>query len=99
LWSKYEKRIQDLQAKQQTGVQQKLRELRGCGKEALEGLKTGVEKSLDGLKGSLDRTLLTFKEKGEETMDAVSKKKRAYVEKTEAQLKEWGLKSISSRRK
>jgi DNA repair exonuclease SbcCD ATPase subunit len=89
LKTKYEKRIQELQAKQ-TVVQQKLRELRGSGEEAWEGLKTGVEKSLDELKGSLDRTLLTFKEKGKEAMDAVSKKKRAYVEKTEAQLREWG---------
>jgi nucleotide-binding universal stress UspA family protein len=90
LKSKYEKQIEDLQAKQ-TVVQQKLRELRESGEEAWEGLKIGIEKSLDELKGSLDRAFLTFREKGEEAMEAVSKKRKAYVEKMEAQLKEWGI--------
>ena len=86
---KYEKQVQDLRTKQDA-MQQKLRELRDSGEDAWEGLKTGMDKSLDELKGSLDRALLTFKKKGEETMGKVSKKRKAYVEKMEAQLKEWG---------
>jgi DNA repair exonuclease SbcCD ATPase subunit len=86
---KYEKQIEDLRVKQEV-VQQRLRELKESGEEAWEGVKTGMEKSLEELKGSLDRTLLTFKEKGEEAMETVSKKRKAYVEKMEAQLKEWG---------
>jgi nucleotide-binding universal stress UspA family protein len=87
---KYEKQIQDLQVKQAV-VQQRLRELRESGENVWEELKTGVEKSLDDLKGSLDHALLTFKEKGEEAMETVSKKRKAYVEKMEVQLKEWGI--------
>jgi nucleotide-binding universal stress UspA family protein len=90
LKTKYEKQIQDLQAKE-TAVQQKLRELRASGEEVWEGLKTGMEKSLDELKGSLDRSVLTFKEKGEGVAETVSRKKKAYVEKVESQLKEWGF--------
>jgi nucleotide-binding universal stress UspA family protein len=86
---KYEKQVEDLRAKQDV-VQKKLQELRESGEDAWEGLKTGTEKSLDELKGSLDRALLTFKEKGEEVMETVSKKRKVYVDKVEAQLKEWG---------
>jgi nucleotide-binding universal stress UspA family protein len=86
---KYEKQVEDLRAKQDV-VQKKLQELRESGEDAWEGLKTGTEKSLDELKGSLDRALLTFKEKGEEVMETVSKKRKVYVDKVETQLKEWG---------
>jgi nucleotide-binding universal stress UspA family protein len=90
LKTKYQKQIEDLQAKQ-TVVQEKLRELRGSGEEAWKELETGMEKTLQDLKGSLDRAFLTFREKGEEAMETVPKKKKAYVEKMEAQLKEWGI--------
>ena len=86
---KYEKQIEDLRAKQDV-VQQRLRELRESGEEAWEGVKAGMEKSVGELKGSLDRAILTFKEKGEEAAETVSKKKKAYVEKVEDQLREWG---------
>jgi nucleotide-binding universal stress UspA family protein len=86
---KYEKQVEDLRTKQDL-VHQKLRELRESGEEAWEGLKTGTEKSLDELKASLDRALLAFKEKREEAMETVSKKRKVYVDKVEAQLKEWG---------
>jgi nucleotide-binding universal stress UspA family protein len=87
---KYERQIEELRT-QQGVVQQKLRELRDSGEEAWEGLEIGMEKSLEELKGSLDRTLLTFKEKGEKVAETVLRKKMAYVEKVETQLKEWGL--------
>jgi nucleotide-binding universal stress UspA family protein len=87
---KYEKQIEELR-NQQGVAQQKLLELKKSGEKAWEGLKTGMEKSLEELKGSLDRTLLTFKDKGEEVAEAVLRKKKAYVEKVETQLKEWGL--------
>lgn len=86
---KYEKQIEDLRAKQNV-VQQRLRELRGSGEDAWEGLKAGMEKSLGELKGSLDRAISAFREKGEEAAGGLSKKKKAYVQKMEAQLKEWG---------
>jgi nucleotide-binding universal stress UspA family protein len=85
---KYEKQIEDLRGKQEI-VQQKLREFKESGEETWEEFKTGIEKGLEELKGSLDRALVAFKEKGEETMETVSKKKKAYVEKMEAQLKQW----------
>jgi nucleotide-binding universal stress UspA family protein len=89
LKTKYEIQIEDLRAKQEA-VQKKLREFRESGEEAWEGLKIGVEKSLEELKGSLDSALSTFKEKGGEAIETVSKKRKAYAEKLEAQLKEWG---------
>jgi len=89
LKTKYEKQIEDLRTKQDV-VHQKLRELRESGEDVWEGLKTGVEKSLDEFKGSLDRTLSTLKERGEEAMETVTKKRKVYVDRVEAQLKEWG---------
>jgi nucleotide-binding universal stress UspA family protein len=89
LKTKYEKQIEDLRAKQEV-VQLKLREFRESGGEAWEGLKTGMEKSLEEMKGSLDRALLTFKEKREEVMETMAKKRKVYVDKVEAQWKEWG---------
>jgi nucleotide-binding universal stress UspA family protein len=87
--SKYEKQIEDLQTKQ-AAVQQKLRELRDSGEETWEGLKTGLEKGLDELKDDFDRTISKFKKMEEKMTEKVSGKKKAYVEKMEAQLKEWG---------
>jgi archaellum component FlaC len=86
---KYEKQIEELRAKQDV-VQQRLQELKESGEEAWEGLKAGVEKSLEELKGTLDRTVLALKEMGGETIETASKKRRAYVDKVESQLKEWG---------
>jgi septation ring formation regulator EzrA len=49
-----------------------------------------LEESLDGLKDAFDRTTSKFKKKEEAVTERVSAKKKAYVEKMEAQLKEWG---------
>jgi nucleotide-binding universal stress UspA family protein/archaellum component FlaC len=85
----YEKRVQDLQAKQEV-VQRKLRELRESGEETWGGLLAGIEKSLSELKDSFDQTFSKFKEKRGEAVKTVSKQKKAYVQKMEAKLKDWG---------
>ncbi|MBS3917888.1 MAG: universal stress protein [Deltaproteobacteria bacterium] len=86
---KYEKQIEDLRA-QQEALKKNLQEFKESGEEAWEHLKTGIEKNFDELKDSADRTISLFKEKGEDVAETVSKKKKAYVEKVEDQLKEWG---------
>jgi TolA-binding protein len=50
-----------------------------------------VEKGLDEFKQTFDQTISTFKEKGEELVGTVSKKKKVYVEKIEDQLKDWSI--------
>lgn len=87
---KYEKQIEDLRTKQRV-LRKKFREFKESGEETWEGLKTGMEKSLGELKDSFDRTISRFKEMREEAAKKVSKKKKAYVGKVEAQLKEWGI--------
>ena len=89
LKTKYVKQVEDLRVKQEA-VQQKLREFRESGEETWGEVKTGLEKGLDELKISFDRTLSKFKEKRGEAVETVSKKKKAYVKKMEAQLKDWG---------
>jgi nucleotide-binding universal stress UspA family protein/phage host-nuclease inhibitor protein Gam len=86
---KYEKQIEDLRA-QQEALKKNLQEFKESGEEAWEHLKTGIEKNFDELKDSADRTISLFKEKGEDVAETVSKKKKAYVEKVEDQLKDWG---------
>ncbi len=88
---KYEKQIEDLRNKRET-LQKKLLEMKESGEEAWEGLKSGIEKGLDELKDTFDQTISKFKEKGEEVADTISKKKKVYIEKAEAELKEWGAK-------
>lgn len=90
LKKKYEGQIGDLKTKQEV-LQKKLEELKESGEETWEQLKTGIEKSFDELKDSVNRTISTFKEKGEGVAETVSRKKKAYVQKVEAQLGEWGL--------
>jgi len=86
---KYEEQIEDLKTKQEA-LQKKLEELKESGEETWQHLKTGIEKGFDEFKDSIDRTISAFKEKGEEVAETVSRKKKAYVEKIEDQLKEWG---------
>jgi nucleotide-binding universal stress UspA family protein len=86
---KYEKQIEVLRSKQDA-VQQKLREFKETGEETWEGLKTGVEKGLNDLKETFDQAISKFKEKGEEAAETISRKKKTYVKKMEAQLREWG---------
>lgn len=86
---KYEKQIEDLWNKQ-GALQKKLLEMKESGEEAWEGLKSSIEKSLDELKDTFDRAIAKFKEIGEEAVETVSKKKKVYVQKIEAQLREWG---------
>jgi nucleotide-binding universal stress UspA family protein len=85
---KYEKQIEDLRA-QKESLEKRLQEFKESGEETWEHLKTGIEKGFDELKDSVDRTISLFKEKGEEVAETVSKKKKAYVEKIEDQLKDW----------
>jgi nucleotide-binding universal stress UspA family protein len=87
---KYRDQIQDLRAKQEI-VQRKLRELRESGEETWGGLRAGIEKSLDELKNTSDRTLSKFKKRGEGAVETVSMKRKAYAQKMEAQLREWGV--------
>jgi len=86
---KYEKQIEDLRVQKET-LEKRLQEFKESGEETWEHLKTGIEKGFDELKDSVDRTISLFKEKGEEVTETVSKKKKAYVEKIEDQLKDWG---------
>jgi archaellum component FlaC len=86
---KYEKQIEDLRAKQEI-VQLKLREFKDSGEETWEEIKTGIDKGLNELKDSLDHAISEFKEMGGEVVERVSKKKKAYEQKIDAQLKEWG---------
>jgi len=85
---KYEKQIEDLRVQKET-LEKRLQEFRESGGETWEHLKTGIEKGFDELKDSVDRTISLFKEKGEVVAETVSKKKKAYVEKIEDQLKDW----------
>ena len=91
LKTKYEERIEDLKTRQEA-LQKKLEELKESGEETWEQLRTGIEKSFNELKDSLDHTISIFKEKGEEVSEIVSRKKKFYVQKVEAELKEWGTK-------
>ena len=86
---KYGKQIDDLRARQEI-VQQKLRELKASGGETWEGIKSGIDKNMDDLRGTFDQAVSKFKEKRGEAAETLSKTKKAYVEKMEAQLKEWG---------
>jgi nucleotide-binding universal stress UspA family protein len=85
---KYRKQIEDLSV-QKEALEKKLQEFKESGEEPWEHLKAGIEKGFGELKDSIDSTLSIFKEKGEEAAEAVSKKKKIYVEKIEDQLKDW----------
>jgi nucleotide-binding universal stress UspA family protein/archaellum component FlaC len=89
LKTKYEKQIEDLRARQEV-IQQKLREFKDSGEETWEEIKTGIDKGLNELKASLDHAISEFKEMGGEVVERVSKKKKAYERKIDAQLREWG---------
>jgi len=86
---KYEKQVEDLRIKQEA-LEKKLKEFKESSEEAWDHLKTGIEKSLDELKESVDRSIPKFKEIGEEVAETALKKKKAYVQKIESQLREWG---------
>jgi nucleotide-binding universal stress UspA family protein len=85
---KYGEQIEDLGV-QKEALEKKLQEFKESGEETWDHLKTGIEKGFNELKDSVDRTISIFKEKGEEVAKTVSKKKNAYVEKIEDQLKDW----------
>ncbi len=86
----YAKQVEDLRVKQEA-LEKKMKEFKESGEETWEHLKTGFEKGFDELRNSVDRTISTFKEKAEGVAETVSRKKEAYVEKIEDQLKEWGI--------
>jgi nucleotide-binding universal stress UspA family protein len=88
---KYEKQMEGLRNRRET-VQKKLLEMKESGEEAWEGLKAGIEKGLEDLQDTFDQTVSKFKEKGDEAAGTISKKKKIYIEKAEAELKEWGAK-------
>jgi hypothetical protein len=85
---KYEKQIEDLGA-QKEALEKRVQQFRESGEETWEHLRTGIEKGFDELKDSVDRTLSLFNQRGEGVAEIVSKKKKAYVEKIEDQLKDW----------
>jgi hypothetical protein len=85
----YDKQVEDLRMKQEA-LEKKLKELKESGGEAWDHLKTSMEKSLDELKETLDRSISKFKAIGVEAAGSVSKRKKAYLDKIEDQLEEWG---------
>jgi type I site-specific restriction endonuclease len=89
--AKYERQVEELRDRQET-VQKKLQEMNGSGKEAWKGLRSGIEEGLDELRTSFDQTMSKLREKGEAGADAIQRRKKAYLEKAEAELREWGAK-------
>jgi nucleotide-binding universal stress UspA family protein len=84
-----EAKIEELRANWEA-LRKKWLEAGKSGEEAWEGLKVGVEKALEDLKNSLEQTMAKMKDKGIEVSETVSKGKEGYVQRIDAQLKDWG---------
>ncbi len=87
----FERRIEILKNKQRVAVK-KLSILKRSTEEGWEEFKSGLEKSLDDLGRSLEQTLSTFRERQEDIAEKVSKGRKAYIEKIEAQFSDWSAK-------
>jgi nucleotide-binding universal stress UspA family protein len=85
---KEETQIEELRAKREA-LRKKLLEMEKSVEYVWEGLKVRVEKGLEDLKNSLEQTMAKMKDKGTEMSETVSKRKEGYVQKIEAQLKDW----------
>ncbi|MBU1206290.1 MAG: universal stress protein [Proteobacteria bacterium] len=86
---RYEDQVGELRAKEEA-VRQKMLEIRNVGEGAWEDSKSDMEKSLDSLRNDLERALSKLEETISETAQKLSTKKAGYVQRIEAQLKDWG---------